>query len=52
MLVPAGVQDQNVAVANIGAGTFNDLRRDHRPVMHLLRDIDHNTAIHQIIERQ
>ena len=50
--VPAGVQDEDVALADIGAGAFDDLRRDHRPVVHVLRDIDDHAAVDQIIERQ
>ncbi len=52
MFMPAGVQDQNVALADIGAGTLDDLRRDHRPVVHVLRNVNDHAAIDQVIERQ
>ena len=31
---------------------FHDLRRDHRPVVHVLGDVDHDAAVDQIVERQ
>ena len=31
---------------------LDDLRRDHRPVMHVLGDVDHDAAVDQIVERQ
>ena len=52
MVVPAGVQNENVALADIGAGGFDHLRRDHRPVVHVLGDIDDDAAIDQVVERQ
>ena len=52
MSVPAGVQNEDVALADVGAGALDDLRRDHRPVVHVLGDVDHHAAIDQIIERQ
>ena len=52
MPVPAGVQNQNVALADVGAGAFDHLRRDHRPVVHVLGDVDHHAAVDQIVERQ
>ena len=50
--VPAGVQDEDVALPDVGAGALDDLRRDHRPVVHVLGDVDHHAAVDQIVERQ
>ena len=51
MAMPAGVQDENVALADVGVGRFQHLRRDQRPVVHVLGDVDDHTAIDQIVER-
>ncbi len=50
--VPAGVEDQDVAIADVGAGALDHFGRDHRPVLHVLGDIDHHAAVDQVIERQ
>ena len=52
MPVPAGVQNQDVAFADVGARALDDLRRDHRPVVHVLGDVDDDAAVDQIVERQ
>jgi len=51
VFMPAGVQDQNVAVVNLRARFFDHLRRDRRPVGNLRRQIDHDAVADQKIER-
>ena len=52
VFVPAGVQDEDVALADVGAGALDDLGRDHRPVLHVLGDVDDHAAVAEIVERQ
>jgi hypothetical protein len=52
IFVPAGVQDEDIAIADLGAGFFDHCRRDRRPVRNLRRQIDHDAVADQIIERQ
>jgi hypothetical protein len=52
MLVPTGMQDEDVALPDVGAGALDDVRRDHRPVGHLAGNVHHHAAIDQIVERQ
>ena len=52
MAMPARMQQQNVAIADVCARALDDLRRDHGPVRHLGGNIDHHPPVHQIIERQ
>ena len=52
IFVPSGVQDEDVAGADIGARLFDHLRRDRRPILHLRRQIDHDALIDQKVERQ
>ena len=52
MFVPAGVQDEDVAFADVGAAALDHFGRDHRPVVHVFRNVDHHAAVAEIIERQ
>ena len=49
--MPAGVHDEDVALADVGAAALDHLGRDHRPVVHVLGDVDHHAAVDEIIER-
>ena len=50
--VPAGVKDQDIALADVGAGLLDDLGRDHRPVGHLRREVDDDAVVDQIVKRE
>ena len=50
--MPAGVQDEDIALPDVGTRALDDLRGDHRPVVHVLGDVHHHATIDQIVERQ
>ena len=49
--VPAGMDDENVAVFHLDRRGLDHFRRNDRPVVHMLRDIDHGTRADQKVQR-
>ena len=49
--LPAGVDDEDIALLDLDGSALDHFRSDHRPVVHVLRDVDHSAGTHQEIER-
>ena len=48
--VPAGVNDENVAVLHFYGRRLDHFRGDNRPVIHVLRDVNHGAGSDQEIQ--